>query len=713
VNRRDLAALVAAAAVVSTGWLIFGTQASLPDLRGAARGWSGDFIDYYLPNAEYAGARLAQGQIPLWNPHHSAGGPFLATLQAGVLYPPNLLHAWMPAQTAFLVLAVLHVGLAALLAGGLAGALGAGRWGSAVAGLAYATSLQVVGTIWSPATHYAAAWAPGVFWAVDRSLEHPVPARAAVLAAAIGLALLSGWPYTFAMVTLASAIYTAAILGTRAVRTRQLPWRPILTLAVGGILGLMLAAPQMLPSMELVGRSCRALGALVEAQAIFVGKPHSPQSFFTDLFARGYTDGVPGALSLLLAPLALVLPGRGRGRVAVLLGIGLLALATSWPAHAPLYGWLREVPVLGDFRFPYKYRLVLTLALAVAAGVGTTHLQHALARWPRVALAAGAVAWGLTFATGAWPVWSMIQPFARSLPEPVSLAEELSRAGTDAAIAPGGRIYWPSRGDRQRVWRESYAIHDLEPLSLARSAQLITYFETGRPLTIFTRGSTPRRKHSREGPAAPFSGRMVLPRSGDRARILDLFSVGTVVGEPDYGWLEQRYRRVSPPDASVAVYEKPHAMPRVYRVARAVAEPAGLPRAVRLLAEESFDPWRVVMVDEVPPRLRGRGPFPAAADPDDTRLLVYEPERVVIRSQGEAPGLVVLTDAHYPGWEATLDGEPVRILRANLDFRAVVVPAGVHEIEMRYRPGSFRTGILLAGLSVLACGGAGILGRGD
>ena len=83
----------------------------------------------------------------------------------------------------------------------------------------------------------------------------------------------------------------------------------------------------------------------------------------------------------------------------------------------------------------------------------------------------------------------------------------------------------------------------------------------------------------------------------------------------------------------------------------------------------------------------------------------------MIRSEGEKPGLVVLTDAHYPGWEATLDGEPVRILRANLDFRAVVVPAGIHEIEMRYRPASFRTGILLAGLSVLACGGAGILGR--
>ena len=66
----------------------------------------------------------------------------------------------------------------------------------------------------------------------------------------------------------------------------------------------------------------------------------------------------------------------------LLLALGGLTLLVSWPAFAPLYGWLRELPLLGDFRFPYKYRLLSTLALAVAAGVGVTHLQRALGRWP-------------------------------------------------------------------------------------------------------------------------------------------------------------------------------------------------------------------------------------------------------------------------------------------------------------------------------------------
>ena len=117
----------------------------------------------------------------------------------GALYPPNWLHAALPTQTAFLVLATLHVALAALLAGALARALGAGGWGAAVAGLAYASSLQVVATIWSPPTHYAAAWAPGVLLAVDRVIARPEPRRAVALAVAVAMSLLSGWPYTFAM----------------------------------------------------------------------------------------------------------------------------------------------------------------------------------------------------------------------------------------------------------------------------------------------------------------------------------------------------------------------------------------------------------------------------------------------------------------------------------------------------------------------------------
>ncbi|MEE8476131.1 MAG: hypothetical protein V3T01_12295 [Myxococcota bacterium] len=692
------------AAVASMGlWLVVGTQATLPDLEGRARGWSGDFVNYYLPNAEYAGSRFARGELPLWNPHQGAGGPFLASLQVGALYPPNLLHGLVSAQTAFLVLAALHLGLAVILAGALAASLGAGPWGGALAGIAYASSLQVVGAIWSPPTHYAAAWAPGVLFTVDRVIARATARRIVAMAAAIAMSLLSGWPYTFVMSGLAAGLYSAVLLGARAVRSRRIPWAPGVALILGAIAGFMLAAPQMLPAVELVQRSCRALGSLVGAQAVFVDTPHDPSAFFASLRRDTFNDGVPGALCVPLALLALLLPGPGRGRVAAFLGIGVLALMTSFPGHLPFYGWLRELPLLGDFRFPYKYRLLLTLSLATAAGVGTARLQHLLWRWPRAALAAGVMAPLLVMATSALPVFQRVLPFARSAPEATSLEWELE--GLEVAD-PGrrlDRIFWTGRTERLREWRDTYAVHDLEPLTLARSGQMITFFETGKPRTVFT--PSPDAPTHGDRVVAPFSGLLWMPREGARAAILDLFSAQTIVSPTAHAWLLDRYRRISPAEVMPAVFDNPHALPRAYRVRHAYPEPPALVSGLRQLASGRFDPRRFAMLDKPPPELRLRAGGRLHGPSGEVEIVELAAERVVLRTRGDEPAAVVLTDAHYPGWVATVDGSPAPLLRANLNFRAVAVPPGEHEIVMRYRPASVRWGFAIALVAVVACVG--------
>ena len=82
----------------------------------------------------------------------------------------------------------------------------------------------------------------------------------------------------------------------------------------------------------------------------------------------------------------------------------------------------------------------------------------------------------------------------------------------------------------------------------------------------------------------------------------------------------------------------------------------------------------------------------------------YEANRVEIETEVTSSALLVMSDLHYPGWRATVDGEPTDIYRANYLMRAVHVPAGRHTVVFEYRPASFRMGIILSLAGALAGG---------
>ena len=64
----------------------------------------------------------------------------------------------------------------------------------------------------------------------------------------------------------------------------------------------------------------------------------------------------------------------------------------------------------------------------------------------------------------------------------------------------------------------------------------------------------------------------------------------------------------------------------------------------------------------------------------------YEPTRVEVEADSPAGGWVVLHDVWYPWWRATVDGAPAPILKANVLFRAVAVPAGKHRVSFTFHP---------------------------
>jgi len=155
--------------------------------------------------------------------------------------------------------------------------------------------------------------------------------------------------------------------------------------------------------------------------------------------------------------------------------------------------------------------------------------------------------------------------------------------------------------------------------------------------------------------------------------------------------------------ADVVVYRNDAAPGRAWIVpqARVVSD------SIAGLADPSFDPRQVVQISNPSAALRTSLQTPisrrgADGAPGIIQSLQDSPNAVTIRAESGSGGFLVLADTFYPGWQATCDGTPVEILRANHTFRAITFPPGEHTVMFRYEPLSFRVGAAISLLSLIA-----------
>jgi hypothetical protein len=156
----------------------------------------------------------------------------------------------------------------------------------------------------------------------------------------------------------------------------------------------------------------------------------------------------------------------------------------------------------------------------------------------------------------------------------------------------------------------------------------------------------------------------------------------------------------------VAIYENHDVLPRVFMAYNARAVPDDT-ETLTILRSREFDPRREVL-------LAAEGVAATQAPTQGTErveLATYDSRQVVVKVQAPADGYLVLTDAWYPGWHVRVDGKEASLLRADLIFRAVHLPAGEHTVEFTYAPASFRTGVLISAVALLVVIGLWVWGR--
>lgn len=720
---RHLAALtaVAAGATLFLGWRFSATPPALGTV------FPYDLLFYYAPVLERAAARLAAGELPLWNPAWCSGMPLLATLQVAALYPPTWLALVLPLTAAIPAGLALHGVGGGLGMAFLCRALGASLLASALASVLFVFALLLGQSFWPPQVA-TLAWLPWIAAASERVLRDGRWLAWVGLTLAVALQLLAGFPqfvlYTSYLVAFRGALVLARELAAGRLAPRAAALRAGAA-AAAFALGAGLAAVQLVPTLELAGESLRAAplpaaelqyrtGERTLALRELLRNAVDPAPKLVS-FGYGRGTGYLGALTLVCIAAAAVAPGRRAESLAWLAfgGVaGLLSFGPDGPG-APLYALYTALPTGRTFRDPERLRALTLVAAVVLAAYGFDALRAALrGRGGRVVLlASGAVALLLLAASplqAAWrlglPLLALLLASSRPALAPACAVALLAIVALDLGLATehagslrglpvdwarqlhsrDGRLTLPDAVGRTFVTRAGEgrlatpSFDPMLPLAPLDAARRIACYEPLAPRPW----ATLQRRMNRGG---PLHG--ILDSAGAAAfpTLYDATSTTLIVETREQPGGAVRAEPIPNPDT----------LPRAYLAFAARVAPAEA-SLLRLL-DPAADLRSAVEV-ESPVGLPARAPDGTALQPAE--IVVDEPERVVVRAEATAPALLVLTDTYFPGWEATVDGVPAPIVRANGAHRAIAIAPGAHEVELRYRPASLRRGALVSAGSV-------------
>ncbi|MBI3854222.1 MAG: YfhO family protein [Planctomycetes bacterium] len=656
--------LPAALFVVIPGLLV------LPSLLPGKFLFGVDVIGGFYHLRGIVGRALAEGRLPVWDSHTMCGAPLLASMHGGVLYPLTWPAAVLSPGLFWTLTVWIHLTLAGLFAFAWLGrGLGLGRWPSLAGALLFMLSGFLTSHVYYGHIPHVSTfpWAAAVLWRLERFLAGPTPRRGLLLAVVLALMILAGFPqFVF--------ILAFAVLGRLAhfvfAEREERRARAKTAAQAAGWLALagLIAAPQLLPTLELIGLGQRAAGGNYEFVTSYSLAPSqlltlvAPTALGDNREIPVDSAGFVGIAGLVLAALGAM--GRSRQR-RLWAGLGLLGLLLALGHHTPLFrGFFHLVPGVRLFRVPARYLMLFTLAAAPLAAIGFERLWNGDRRKIAAALGVFLVA----ELAGYHSRYFVARPL-EDMEWPAEFVENVrNHPRAPFRIATVTAAQTPAIGKCQLAGLDHVGGYD--PMMLRRYTELCNVAR-GKPSTD------------------PIVA-MVLAVPTPLFELLGAryWIVPGPKQEPP-GW-----RAVGELPSGI-VYENPRALPRAFLVGRSVNTSSDEER-LRFMVSPEFDPRRVVVTERESGGLQDGG----ETEKSVVRLASREPGGYALVTESPADAFLVLAEAYYPGWMVEVDGAPAELLRANHLMQAVRLTAGRHDVRFSYHPRFLMPGFALAALGL-------------
>jgi len=757
-----------------------------------------DLSLYFYPAYVYYRQCLLEGTLPLWNPFSGCGEPFLAEIERAVFYPPNLVYLIVPSAFAVTVYAAFHVLLAGAGAYGLCRTWRVSQLGSLLAGVLFAFNSFTITRVEFPSALASTAWYPIVLGTFSRWVRTPELRRLLWFAGAIFLQCLAGYP-EITLFTVVSLTLYALMAGYHEWR-KDGRWlrlfRPLVGMIAAGVIAVLLALAQLLPTWEAGHLSLKreefgkeALSAvrcihptmLLSFLIPSVHGTHGRAGRYWAPSCAQYQEGAMyvGVLPWVVFSMALFLrlqsrrppvrPVEGndtvvRIRVPFLIALGGVFLLHVMGRYSPPFRWLwHAVSFVRMFWCPTKSLVCVVFTLSCLSGIGMDWLLNRAEpnpegqpRWRVLAARWGAPSlwlvlslfvlaclvndgrlgetllrrcFNLNSVEGRWThriPWDVLRIDSLKLPVVAMVSVVLLHvcifaplrfrgvawlapfiAFADLAIT-NCRLLVPGRTDV--LDKPSAYLNRLtgkeQPVRfyLAKRPINFVYGETSEQIYRLCRDvllwSWPMADRAFGLESAGIfepaevtelvQGLLRNPNvSADmKRRLLEMLNCEHIVFFPDMDtyWSE-------------GVLETPrftpvgHPLPRAYVVGGVNVLP-NKQAVFSALVWPEYDPLTVVVTDRQSAGNERFGDLQPGRVRHRVTALTYEANRLHVEVESERSGLLVISDAYYPDWQATVNGRPTPIWRVNGALRGLRVQAGVNKVTMVYRPRSLRIGMV-------------------
>ena len=711
--------------------------------------FASDMMNENFPYRFSLGHALQSGHWPLWVREIYGGFPLLARAESGVCYPFNLvlfgLFSPYVALNLTILLTLATAGIGMYL---YAREIGGSPLASVVGGIAFCFSGYLLSHLKHISMANAACWLPVALCLLERAVKRNDHRFLLWFGVVFGLQHLSAntqtayycgvlYLFYFPLRSLNNQRETGA--GSKksnpARRVASL-FKNRLTWSFAGmlILGSLLAAIQLIPTYEMVSLSQRSGGVTFQYASSYAYDPRDFWTFFYpysngDIGNLTYTGkgvfwedyGYVGILTLLFA---LSAPLRWRKSwhvrffsVSAVVSY-LLVLGPATPAYEFVFNY---VPGMNYFRFPTRLLLVTDLSLIALASLGLTTLAQQLVT--RVAKSEGGGPRGplRSFAIQAIVlvvvVCDLLYFQLRQNPivdadkwmKPPRTAEILQQdASLFRMFCLGGNRAHRRMFEQARGWEG-----DLQPFVEQR--------EFIQPSSNVLYGISSPNGYANLTP------NYLIDIWGDQNRAGLITQTASIEGDrfapvPLFWKLMRMYNvkyvtsfwpfTPAPNLRNLGVYggayfyQNDDVLARAYLVGE-VAGVADGDSALAVLSSEGFNPERSVILDRALPPTYVQG----ANIGGKVEIVRYTTNEAEMRVRTPREAILVFSDSYYPGWVAEVDGSKAEIYRANITQRAVVVPAGEHQVKFRFRPVTVIAGSCVSLASLLLLLGCFLLLR--